>query len=54
MNIYNKDGLNIDWETKFDIIIGNPPYVGHKLLTKEYKQFIMDKYKKRFIEINLI
>lgn len=45
MNIYNKDGLNIDWGTKFDIIIGNPPYVGHKLLTKEYKQFIMDKYK---------
>lgn len=45
MNIYNKDGLNIDWGTKFDIIIGNPPYVGHKLLTKEYKRFIMDKYK---------
>ena len=45
MNIYNEDGLKIDWETKFDIIIGNPPYVGHKLLTKEYKQFVMTKYK---------
>ena len=45
MNIYNQDGLKINWKTKFDIIIGNPPYVGHKLLTKEYKQFIMTKYR---------
>lgn len=37
LNIYNEDGLKIEWSTKFDIIIGNPPYVGHKLLTKEYK-----------------
>lgn len=45
MNIYNQDGLKINWKTKFDIIIGNPPYVGHKLLTKEYKQFVMTAYK---------
>ena len=45
LNIFNEDGLKIKWHAKFDVIIGNPPYVGHKLLTKEYKKFVLSEYK---------
>lgn len=44
-NIYNADflidSLNIG---NFDIIIGNPPYVGHKNTGKEYKKTLYEKY----------
>jgi adenine-specific DNA-methyltransferase len=44
-NIYNLDflidNLNIG---KFDIIIGNPPYVGHKNSTGNYKKLLYEKY----------
>ena len=35
------DNLNID---KFDFIIGNPPYVGHKNTEKEYRDSLYQKY----------
>ena len=46
MNLYCCDSLKAHWDEKFDYIIGNPPYLGHKKLDKEYKQFLMQKYRK--------
>lgn len=36
------------WSNKYDYIIGNPPYVGHKELTMEYKKWLLDEYKETF------
>ncbi|MGL5694819.1 MAG: HsdM family class I SAM-dependent methyltransferase, partial [Peptostreptococcaceae bacterium] len=44
-NIYCEDGLKKKWEFKFDYIVGNPPYIGHKLLNKEYKKYLLKEYK---------
>ncbi|WP_243238624.1 Eco57I restriction-modification methylase domain-containing protein [Romboutsia sp. 1001713B170207_170306_H8] len=43
-NIYNDDGLKKEWEFKFDYIVGNPPYVGHKSLDKEYKKYLIKEF----------
>ncbi len=44
-NVYNADfladNLNIG---NFDIIIGNPPYVGHKNMNMEYRKILYEKY----------
>ena len=39
---------NVFWSNKYDYIIGNPPYVGHKELTIEYKKWLLDEYKETF------
>ncbi len=39
---------NVFWSNKYDYIIGNPPYVGHKELTMEYKKWLLDEYKETF------
>lgn len=43
-NIYCCDGLKKTWKDKFDYIIGNPPYIGHKSLDKEYKKYLQENY----------
>lgn len=43
-NIYNKDFLLEEIDNKFDIIIGNPPYLGTKSLGKEYNQKIKERF----------
>lgn len=47
-NIINKDSLFINWEnefkTKFDYIIGNPPYVKLQNLEKEYVNDLKKEY----------
>lgn len=55
LNIYCFDSLNRDcvndelkelfWNEKFDYIIGNPPYIGHKKLTFEYKRWLIKEYR---------
>lgn len=44
LNIYCEDGLTKEWDFKFDYIVGNPPYVGHKSLNKEYKKYLLEEY----------
>ena len=44
INIFCIDSLIEDIDYKFDYIIGNPPYVGSKILNKEYKKEISKKY----------
>ena len=43
-NIYCEDALKINFNNKFDYIIGNPPYIGHKNLDKDYKKYILKEY----------
>ena len=44
LNLYCCDSLKKEWEEKFDYIVGNPPYVGHKKLDNNYKEFLMKEY----------
>lgn len=50
-NIYNLDFLIDDMDIgDFDIIIGNPPYVGHKNTSAEYKKALYEKYSDVFYD----
>ncbi|WP_027626908.1 Eco57I restriction-modification methylase domain-containing protein [Clostridium lundense] len=47
--IYRKNILNMDFLTdkigiKFNIFLGNPPYIGHKTIGKDYSKKIKEKY----------
>ncbi len=36
------------WEKKFDFIVGNPPYIGHKQLDSDYKKWLLKRYENVF------
>lgn len=49
-NIFCGDSLAIDFKEifgvdKFDYIVGNPPYIGQKLLDNKYKKFLYKEYE---------
>lgn len=45
-NIFNKDFLVYENECKYDIVIGNPPYVGKKSIDNDYASYLKIRYKK--------
>lgn len=46
INIECVDSLTKDFNDKFDYIVGNPPYIGQKLLDNEYKKMLLKEYYK--------
>ena len=36
------------WNTKFSYVVGNPPYVGHKQLSMQYKEWLLCNYSDVF------
>ncbi len=38
------------WSNRFDLIIGNPPYVGHKELSMNYKRWLIKNYDEVFFD----
>lgn len=48
-HIIHKDFL-VDQGEEFDIIIGNPPYMGHKILTGEYREKLQSMYPQVFFD----
>ncbi len=50
-NIFNLDYLTDSFKlNNFDIIVGNPPYVGHKNTSMEYKKALYKKYPEVFYD----
>lgn len=47
-NFYNKDFLLDENNDKFDVFIGNPPYIGQKSIDKHYSSIIKKKYKELY------
>ncbi len=39
-----EDGLSSNFETKFDFIVGNPPYIAYSVLKKEQRQFVKNNF----------
>ncbi len=48
VNLNNLDFLIDNVEEKFNIILGNPPYIGHKSINKEYSRLLKENYKNIF------
>lgn len=44
-NIYHQDSLKAKWENKFEIIVGNPPYVKYQDLSDENRTYLIKNWK---------
>ena len=44
-NIYHQDSLKVDWETDFEIIVGNPPYVKYQDLSDINRDYLIKNWR---------
>jgi len=44
-NFFTEDFLISEIYLKFDIFLGNPPYVGHKTVDRDYSKILKERYK---------
>ena len=44
-NLYVQDSLRSKWQEKFEIIVGNPPYVKYQDLSAENRAFLLNKWQ---------
>ena len=44
-NIYHQDSLRGDWDNKFEVIVGNPPYVKYQDLSNENRSYLIRHWK---------
>jgi len=44
-NIFNQDSLKANWKNKFEIIVGNPPYVKYQDLSDDNRIYLMKNWK---------
>ena len=44
INIINTDSLKYAWKSKFDVVVGNPPYVKFQDLNDDARKFLFNNY----------
>lgn len=44
-NIHVQDSLRTNWNCKFEVVVGNPPYVKYQDLTDEDRQYLIKNWK---------
>lgn len=44
-NIYNQDSLKAEWNNKFEIVVGNPPYVKFQDLSDDNRLYLINNWK---------
>lgn len=49
-NFIKQDYLADNWEESFDVIIGNPPYLGTKTMGRNYYTLLKNKYSEVFLD----
>ena len=47
LDLIDSDSLTYDWKKKFDVVIGNPPYVRTKNLPENIRELIHKKYHRQ-------
>lgn len=44
-NLYHQDSLKASWKDKFEIIVGNPPYVKYQDLSDENRKYLISNWQ---------
>ena len=44
-NLFNQDSLKATWANKYEIVVGNPPYVKYQDLSDENRQYLTSKWQ---------